>query len=243
MKKIFDVDKNKIFFFHNLLTEVIKKNNYKFNGKLDQLHNYFTNKEINQIRLKCFKKINSVDWARKIKEICGDQMFYLLGQDLLIQSKINLSIQLPGDKGSILDIHSDCWSADTPFQLNLWIPLTNAYSTNSMFIMDDKYSLKFFKKIIKNKEKKIDLIKKPSKQNFINIKYGKVLIFNPSVLHGNVLNKTKTTRVSLNVRFKSIFAPEPSIKNSDRKFGTYYKKFNLLDSTKFALNILKTQRL
>ena len=71
------------------------------------------------------------------------------------------------------------------------------------------------------------------------MKYGQALIFNPSVLHGNVLNQTKNTRVSLNVRFKSIFAPEPNIKNPDRKFGTYYKKFNILESTRFGLDIIE----
>ena len=238
MKKIFSINKKKLFFFKNLIIKEVKKKNPSFNGELHKIHKFISSKNINSIRLNCFKKINSLDWIKIIKELCSEQMFYLLGQDLLIQSKINLSIQMPKDRSSILKAHSDCWSADTPFQLNLWLPLTDAFSTNSMFIMDDVYSLKYLKKNLNSKYKN-HKIKKPLKKNFISMKYGQALIFNPSVLHGNVLNQTTNTRVSLNVRFKSIFAPEPNIKNPDRKFGTYYKKFNILESTSFGLDMIE----
>jgi sporadic carbohydrate cluster 2OG-Fe(II) oxygenase len=160
----------------------------------------------------------------------------ILGPDLQVQSKINLSIQIPLDENSILPGHSDSWSADTPFQINMWIPLTDAHDTNSMFILDNSYSLKVFSQISKNKNVKI---KKPSINNFVNIKYGNFLIFNPSSLHGNVLNKTKFTRVSLNLRFKSIFSPEPNEYHHDRKYGTYYQSFNKSFNTDYAIQVLK----
>ena len=239
MKKIFDVKKKKdLNFFVNNIKKTIKKHKPKFDGNLSKIHKNVSHKEINNIRIDCFRKINSSDWIDKIKIIFGEQMYYLLGQDLLIQSKINVSIQMPDDKNSILNPHSDCWSADSPFQLNLWIPLTRAYSTNSMFLLDNNYSLDLLKKISKNK--KNIKIKKPKSKDFIKIKYGQALIFNPGILHGNVLNKTKDTRVSLNVRFKSVFSPGPDLQNPDRKYGTYYKNFNISKNTKLAIDILNT---
>ena len=68
----------------------------------------------------------------------------------MIQTKLNLSIQMPNDETSVLDIHSDCWSADSPFQLNVWIPMTKAYKTNSMFILNKDLSLKYFKELSKD---------------------------------------------------------------------------------------------
>lgn len=221
------------------IQKTIKKNNKKFNGDLSQIHKFIKKKNINQIRLEAFNNLNkNLDWIKLLKKICLDNLIKKLGPDIMVQTKINLSIQMPNDETSILDMHSDCWSADSPFQLNVWIPMTNAFSSNSMFIIDSKISLKYFKELSKYGKNKHVI--KPKTSDFIKVNYGKYLIFNPSLLHGNIKNKTNHTRVSLNIRFKSYFSPEPSLRNSDRKFGTYYKNFNLTDNTKFGIDYIKT---
>ena len=40
----------------------------------------------------------------------------ILGNELAMQIRINLSIQLPKDDSSLLPIHSDVWSGDSPFE-------------------------------------------------------------------------------------------------------------------------------
>ena len=107
-----------------------------------------------------------------------------------------------------------------------------------MFIKNIKSTMKFIKRV--NDSDKIPKNIKPSTKDFIKVNYGQYIIFNPALLHGNVLNKTKKTRVSLNIRFKSYFSPEPGVRNPDRKFGIYYKIFNLSKSTKFGIKYLKT---
>jgi sporadic carbohydrate cluster 2OG-Fe(II) oxygenase len=220
-----------------VINKEILKINKDYNLNLADLHKYVTYKKINSLRLNCFQKINSINWNLLIKNFSYESLVSLLGPDLLVQSKLNLSIQMPNDKTSILPAHSDSWSSDSPFQLNLWIPLTNTYGTNSMFIMDSTYTLKIFKEIKKNKK---IFIKKPQKKNFIELKKGQYIIFNPGYLHGNVLNKTSHTRVSLNLRFKSLFSPEPNKFHQDRKFGTYYQKFSISNNTKFASQLMQT---
>ena len=70
-----------------------------------------------------------------------------------MQLRINLSIQMPNDTSSLLPIHSDVWSGDSPFEAVVWLPLVNCYKTKSMFILPpSKY----------NKMKKIFLQKKSS---------------------------------------------------------------------------------
>ena len=216
----------------------IKKIIPKFNNNLSDLHKFIKSEKINNIRLACFNYLNStVKWEEAIKKLCLKEIKEIIGPDILIQSKLNLSIQLPNDQSSVLNEHSDIWSADTPFQINLWIPLTNAFGTNSMFILEKKHSLHTFNTIVK--KKKYNSIK-PKKNQFINIPFGKILIFNPALLHGNVCNKTNKTRVSLNIRLKSLFSPEPK-NNPDRKFGTYYKKFVISENTKFATDVLNSK--
>jgi sporadic carbohydrate cluster 2OG-Fe(II) oxygenase len=236
--KVFEFDKTKINIILRIIKKVINSQNNKFNGNLNELHNYINKKNINSLRLKCFQKINLINWKKIIREISFQELVNILGPDLQVQSKINLSIQMPGDKSSVLTGHSDSWSSDTPFQINLWIPLTDAYDSNSMFIFDDDYSLKVFSKI--SNKKKVN-IKKPKNKDFISIKFGNYVIFNPSCIHGNILNKTPSTRLSLNLRFKSAFSPEPNKYHQDRKFGTYYQNFNKSKNTKYALKLLNTK--
>jgi sporadic carbohydrate cluster 2OG-Fe(II) oxygenase len=234
---LFDGKVNNLKPIYKAINREILKVNKSYNYKLDELHNYISCNQINLLRTKCFQKINSIDWKNIIKSFAFDNLVSLIGPDLLIQSKINLSIQMPGDKTSVLPIHSDSWSSDTPFQFNLWIPLTNAYDTNSMFILDKKYSKNIFSKINENKKIKFKL---PKKKDFVNLKTGQYIIFNPAYLHGNIRNLTKHTRVSLNVRFKSLFAPEPNKFHQDRKYGTYYQLFSISKNTKFALDLIKS---
>ena len=75
----------------------------------------------------------------------------ILGNELSMQSRVNLSIQLPKDKSSLLPVHSDVWSGDSPFETVVWIPLVNCYKTKSMFILPPKKYNKI-KKIFKEKK-------------------------------------------------------------------------------------------
>jgi sporadic carbohydrate cluster 2OG-Fe(II) oxygenase len=74
-----------------------------------------------------------------------------------------------------------------------------------------------------------------SHAEFLKIRLGQGLIFSSTLLHGNVLNDTSQTRMSVNCRFKNLFAPEFDQYESERKFGTFYKLFSLSPVTELAL--------
>ena len=141
-----------------------------------------------------------------------------------MQTRINLSIQIPKDKSSLLPIHSDVWSGDSPFEIVVWLPLVDCYRTKSMFILPPaKYGkLKkiLFNGQLKSSNKIFDKIKKDLK--WIDIKYGQILLFNQCLPHGNVVNKEKETRWSLNCRFKSVFTPY-----RDKKIGEFFEPISL----------------
>ena len=53
-----------------------------------------------------------------------------------------------------------------------------------------------------------DLYNKYKKDlKFIKIDHGQYLLFNQNLPHGNLVNRTKETRISLNCRFKGLFTP------------------------------------
>ena len=65
---------------------------------------------------------------------------------------------------------------------------------------------------------------------WLKINYGQVLIFNQCLPHGNLTNKEKDTRWSMNCRFKGIFTPY-----GDKKLGEFFEPISLKAASKFAM--------
>ena len=84
------------------------------------------------------------------------------GNELAVQKKINLSIQLPDDNSSLLPIHTDVWSGNSPFELVLWIPLVSVKNTKSMFILSPEQNKFYYNNLkkFKTSEKIIHMQKK-----------------------------------------------------------------------------------
>lgn len=200
--------------------------------KLEYLHNYIPIDSVNSFRLKCFYDLNCLDWSTLIKKSILKDLVDVLGPDLLIQKKINLSVQLPGDDSSILPAHTDCISGDSAFQLVVWIPLTNCFQSNSMFVATPDSSLESLQKI---REGKFDEKEVRNSITYLDIDVNNFLIFPPTLIHGNSLNTTDSTRISLNFRVKSLFSPYQAWTPKDRRLGAYYKIFNISDLTRWNL--------
>jgi sporadic carbohydrate cluster 2OG-Fe(II) oxygenase len=202
--------------------------------KLDTIHKHIEKKDINDFRLEVIKKINSFDQIReKYFDIGRHHLSTLAGNELVMQNNINLSIQLPKDETSVLPIHSDVWSGDSPYEINLWLPLVNCYRSKSMYILEQQ-NLEYFHQLCKSKKlNSSDSIYKSlrNKLKWINISYGKGLIFNQSLPHGNIVNLESTTRWSMNCRFKSIFS-----KYGDKKIGEFFSPITTRAMTKIAFD-------
>ena len=230
---------------------IIQKLSKKPIDSLKNCHRYINKEDINSIRYQTFLAINSenFDWVSIIERLAYKHIAMTIGPDYLIQCKTNVSIQMPGDETSVLDMHSDCKSGDSPWQMNLWIPLTNAYESNSMYVITMEDSLSYFKKLRLCSQEDINMphileelkiLQSNFCRTFIKAEKTDILLFNPGVLHGNELNTTDQTRVSLNIRIKSIFTPNVKPKNSDRGIGPYYQKANISKNTEYceAISVL-----
>lgn len=219
--------------FLNSINKLSAKKITKLN-QINKLHKIINYKNLNQFRLKLIKQINSNPKFRyHYFNLARDELYTLVGNDLLMQKKINLSIQLPNDDSSLLPIHSDVWSGDSPFEINLWVPLVNCYKTKSMYILPEKEKEYFNNVMKKNKIKSssqvFDLIQ--TKLKWLKINYGEILIFNQNLPHGNVINLENETRFSMNCRFKSYFSPF-----GDKKIGEFFDPITTRAMTTLGIN-------
>ncbi len=130
-------NKKSLNWIQSKFVNLIKKN-YKFKKKSTNLEilNFFHNKisktNLNSFRLKIYNSINK-DPNFKYHYFQAARPFIeaIAGNELAMQKKVNLSIQLPGDDSSLLAVHSDVWAGDSPFEIVVWLPLVNCFRTKT----------------------------------------------------------------------------------------------------------------
>jgi len=219
---IFDIKKEKYFKLKNHIEKRLLKSNQTL--KLENLHKLVKIKNLNNLRMNLFKNLNkSSNFKKNVFESAQQFIEGCVGSELC-SSDINLSIQMPNDETSLLEMHTDFFSGESLFQINLWIPFVDVEKTQSMFIIDPLNSYKILKKIKNDKKINFKDINRNYSKNlkWLKLKSGQGLIFSPNCLHGNVVNKENKTRVSINIRYKNIFSPYGNVSN-EKKVGSFYK--------------------
>lgn len=208
--------------------------------KLEKYIKKVENKEIlnfddlNKIRLDTYREINSIpNWDKLYFDMAGDYIKYLLGPDLLIQRKLNLSVQMPEDTSSTLGMHADTLSGQSPFEIVLWVAMTDAFNSNSMFYFDRDTSKEIFSRMPEFEKKGLDTLKEIywDKVKFVEAKKSQIVLFTGTLFHGNIVNKTSTTRISINSRFKNLYSPSGEQTTIDRSVGVFYKFFQQSEIT------------
>jgi sporadic carbohydrate cluster 2OG-Fe(II) oxygenase len=198
-------------FFEKNIKDILKKRNIKIDNSKDILnnfHKYIKFNDLNSIRLELYNKINKESWfLNDYFELGREELEIICGNELAMQRKVNLSIQLPRDDSSLLPVHSDVWSGCSPYEVVLWIPLVSVKKTKSMFVLPKKINKEYYNKFNKfsdsnSLQKSID-----KKIKWLEIKFGEGLIFAHQIMHGNKINLTNETRWSFNCRFKSLMSP------------------------------------
>lgn len=208
------------------------KINENFLDTLNFIHNSINVEELNSFRLSI---IDSMAKDKKFREhyylLSKNLLDIVVGNELAMQNRVNLSIQMPNDDSSLLPIHADTWSGDSPYEAVIWMPLVDCYDTKSMYLLSPEHLSKItnFKS---GDEKSNDLFEYVKDDvDWIKIDYGQVMIFNQSLPHGNIINTTSETRWSMNCRFKSLFSPY-----GDKGIGEFFEPITTKPMTKLGLN-------
>jgi len=200
---------------------------------LNNTHNYVSPSELNPFRMKIIQSINSrKDFRELYFKTARSYLELLVGNELVMQNRINLSIQLPGDDSSLLTVHADTWTGDSPYEAVVWIPLVDCFKTKSMYILTPDKFKKIEQFFLKKENKSSSSLYQEIKKDvtWLDVKFGEVLIFNQSFPHGNIVNEEPDTRWTMNCRFKSIYTPY-----GDKKIGEFFEPITLRAASKAGM--------
>tara|TARA_B100000780_G_scaffold273048_1_gene236085 strand:- start:503 stop:1315 length:813 start_codon:yes stop_codon:yes gene_type:complete len=216
---------------------------YKTHLSLRKIHKDIKKSKLNDLRVFVINELNkNQKFSECYYKIAKNVLDIIVGNEVAIQKKINLSIQVPNDTDSMLPMHSDIYAGESPFEVVVWTPLTNVEPNSmSMFITDPKNNSKINNMVTNTKTQTIfDIYKKyKNKFKFIKINYGEILIFSPILLHGNIVNKTNESRVSLNCRFKGLLSPYDVFNKTHRNIPHFFKPLTTKPITKVGFNFIK----
>jgi sporadic carbohydrate cluster 2OG-Fe(II) oxygenase len=192
---------------------------------LNQIHENITIAELNGFRLQMIREMNMVQGFREAYfRTAQPYLEVLVGNELAMQTRINLSIQFPNDESSLLPLHADTWSGDSPFEVVVWLPMVDCYATKAMYLLPpeaaDRMSLTFADQAGNSTEQLYQSIRDDIK--WLTVRFGEVLIFNQALPHGNRINEEFESRWSMNCRFKGIFTPY-----GDKKIGEFFQPITL----------------
>jgi sporadic carbohydrate cluster 2OG-Fe(II) oxygenase len=206
---------------------------YKPDEFLNSIHREITAENLNDLRLSIINKINTNPASRpQYYSLARKLLAALVGNELAMQLRLNLSIQLPGDDSSLLPVHADVWSGDSPYEVVLWLPLVDCFGSKSMFLLPPKHTQSLHECFSNYREKSSEDLYQDIKADlqWIEIKYGEILVFNQNLPHGNRVNEEDETRWSLNCRFKSVFSPY-----GDKKLGEFFEPITLRSASRIGM--------
>ena len=222
--KIFNLSKN------NDTNDIPTDVNYCLNN----IHESITTGQLNDFRLKMIVGINAESGFREqYFNLARPYLDTLVGNELSMQLRINLSIQFPGDESSLLPVHADTWSGDSPFEVVAWIPLVDCYGSKSMYLLPPEQNKKLENTFsLRSDDSSEDLYQIISDEvQWLEVKYGELVIFNQALPHGNRVNTEHETRWSMNCRFKSVFTPY-----GDKKLGEFFEPVTLRAASKTGMD-------
>jgi sporadic carbohydrate cluster 2OG-Fe(II) oxygenase len=201
---------------------------------LNGMHTRIEVAELNDLRLHLIGQMNELPHFRELLFSLAKQTIEaIVGNELVMQARVNLSIQLPQDDSSLLHTHADTWSGDSPFEAVLWLPLVDVYETKSMYLLPPATNQRLNKDFKNLAGTSSDSLFESIKDEveWMKIDYGNFLLFNQTLPHGNRVNQEPETRWSLNCRFKSVFSPY-----GDKKLGEFFHPISLKAASRVGLD-------
>ena len=218
------------------LSQIVKKK-----IGLNNLHRFIKYKNINKIRQTLANQINKNNSIRPLFfNMAKKNLSLLVGNELAMQNKAILSIQMPNDDSSVLPMHCDVFAGESPFQVNQWVPLVNSSRSMSMFFLPKKYSFEILRNFDKYRKLGFKEIFKDYKNNlrWLNVPFGKQVFFCSNFFHGNIVNQETLTRWSFNLRYVNLLN---SMTTHEKSIFNFYKPITMKPSTKLGIEFKKIE--
>ena len=201
---------------------------------LDGIHTRLEAAALNELRLAVIEGVNALPWARACYFGLARRALELLaGNELAMQRRLNLSIQLPGDDSSLLPVHADVWSGDSPFELVLWLPLVDCHATKSMYLLPPAADAAMAARLGDFDGRGAEHLYRAIEPDlmWLDVPYGRALLFTQNLMHGNRVNLEGETRWSMNCRFKSLMSPY-----ADKRLGEFFEPITIRAATRLGMS-------
>ena len=203
-------------------------------GFLDNIHTHIDPSNLKSARLAAINAVNDLPWARRAYyEMAKPWLEVIVGNELAMQRRLNLSIQLPGDASSLLAVHADSWDGDSPFEIVVWLPLVDCHDTKTMFLLPPEKARAVEADFAKFDGADTDELFAAIEPDltWIEIPYGHVLLFDQNLMHGNRPNREAETRWTMNCRFKSLFSPY-----AGKRLGEFFEPITLRAASRVGMS-------
>lgn len=201
---------------------------------LDTIHQRVTVDRLNALRMAVISEVNAEPWLRPAYHaLARNALAAIAGNELAMQRRINLSIQLPDDESSLLPLHADVWSGDAPSEVVLWVPFVDCFATKSMYIVEKNFDEAIQARLAEFDGKSAEDLYRAVEPHatFLDAPYGHYLLFTQNLMHGNRVNREKTTRWSANCRFKGLLTPY-----ADKRLGEFFEPITMRPATRMGLS-------
>jgi sporadic carbohydrate cluster 2OG-Fe(II) oxygenase len=204
-------------------------------GFLERIHERVDAGKLNGLRLAVIDHLLNMPTFRALYFACGRKLVEtIVGNELAIQRNIGFSIQLPNDDSSLLPLHSDTWGSEcSPFEVVLWIPLVDCRRTKSMWLLPPAQDRLWRRRVKDFQTTGAEALYRAAEADttWIDIRYGEVLLFTPTLMHGNRVNCEPTTRWSFNIRFKGLFTPY-----ANKKLGDFFAPLSIRPASRVGID-------
>ncbi len=190
----------------NFVSKINVPNNSKNN--IDELRKLLANMDKAQINRSMIEILKFTELSEMMVNSFPKLIKNLCGQDLFIQRRATVIMNVPGKGQAKQWPHYELMSGISPFTYIIWAPLHDTEEMSGAFYIEREKSFKIMKK-----EENSGLVNGPialsmmKDQKPISLKFGEGIIFNPFVLHGNVSFESKLARIATTVRFQSSKKP------------------------------------
>ncbi len=136
--------------------------------------------------------------------------------------------------------HTDIMLGHPPYEINIWLPFTNVYGSNSMRLTPFEKSIIYYQQCNYNFELFAEEVqynevfsKKLKDDSFsLEMDYGKYIMFDPRCLHCTQHNTTQDTRISMDIRIIT----EKNLKKYSRTYKTTGRKKTLFQPGHYFSN-------
>ena len=201
---------------------------------LDDIHTLADATALNPLRMAVINGVNDLPWARQVYfELARPLLETIVGNELAMQRRLNLSIQMPGDDSSLLAVHADVWDGDSPFEVVVWLPFVDCFNTKTMFLLPPEQGHAVEARMADFDGGSTDDLYAAIEDDLIwlDVPYGNVLLFNQNLMHGNRVNREGGARWTMNCRFKGLFSPY-----AGKRLGEFFEPITVRPASRVGMS-------